>query len=162
VDVLARVYYAMQDTRTPVIAGIVIIVINIVLGALLVDSMGHSGLALALAASTGIEALILFALLRRRIGGLDATFGSWIARVLLATAAMATMAELIRPRLEAATADEGSSRLLHLIMLGYAMALLAATYFVAAYLLRVPEVARMTSMVARRLPTRLPVSPRSR
>jgi putative peptidoglycan lipid II flippase len=162
VDVLARVYYAMQDTRTPVIAGIVIIVINITLGALLVDSMGHSGLALALAAATGIEALIRFALLRRRIGGLDDSFGSWIARVVLATAAMAVMAELIRPKLEAATADDGSSRLLHLVMLGYAMALLAATYFVAAYLLRVPEVERFTRLAARRLPARLPMSPRGR
>ena len=73
---LTRVFYAMQDTRTPVAAGIVIIVINIALGFALVDSLGHAGLALALTVSTGIEALILFVVLRRRIGGFDDSFGS--------------------------------------------------------------------------------------
>lgn len=151
VDVLARVFYAMQDTRTPVIAGVVIIVINVALGALLVDSMGHSGLALALAASTGIEALILFALLRGRIGGLDDAFGGWFAKVVVATAVMAAMAELVRPKLEQATIDDGSSRLLHLIMLGYVMVLLAGTYAVASYLLGVPEVKRFARVAEQRV-----------
>lgn len=153
VEVLARIYYAMQDTKTPVIAGVVIIVINIALGAALVGPLGHSGLAIALTASTGIEALILFVLLRRRIGGLDPAFGSWIARVMLATAAMATMAEIVRPKLERATAVGSANRIVHLMMLGYAAALLAATYFVAGYLLKIPEVERGLGIAARRLPT---------
>jgi len=157
VEVLARIFYAMQDTRTPVIAGVIIIAINIVLGSLLVGPMGHSGLALALTVSTGVEALILFFLLRRRIGGLDDAFGSWIARVMVSAAAMATMAELIRPKLELATASESAHRLTHLVMLGYAMALLAGTYFVAAYLLRVPEVDKAVGMISRRIPERFRV-----
>jgi putative peptidoglycan lipid II flippase len=152
VEVLARIYYAMQDTKTPVIAGVVIIVINVALGAALVRPLGHSGLAIALTASTGIEALILFVLLRRRIGGLDPAFGSWIARVMLATAAMATMAEIVRPKLERATAVESTNRFLHLVMLGYVAALLAGTYFVAGYLLKIPEVERGLGIAARRLP----------
>lgn len=153
VEVLARIFYAMQDTRTPVIAGIVIIVINIGLGMVLVGPMGHTGLALALTVSTGIEALILFFLLRRRIGGLDDAFGSWIGRVMLAATAMTLMAELIRPKLELATASDNTSRVMHLVILGYAMAMLGATYFVAGYLLRIPEVMQGLSMVGRRLPS---------
>lgn len=155
VEVLARIYYAMQDTRTPVIAGMAIIAINIVLGVILVGPLGHTGLAIALTASTGIEALILFVLLRRRISGLDDAFGSWIARVMLATAAMATMAEIVRPKLERATAAGVSNRVLHLVMLGYVMGLLAGTYFVAAYFLRIPEVERGLGMGKRRIPTSL-------
>jgi putative peptidoglycan lipid II flippase len=155
VEVLARIYYAMQDTRTPVMAGVVIIAINIVLGMVLVDRIGHTGLAIALTASTGIEALILFVLLRRRIGGMDDAFGSWIARVMLATAAMASMAEIVRPKLEAATRAGVSNRVLHLVMLGYVMALLAGTYFLAAYFLRIPEVERGLAMAARRIPAPL-------
>jgi putative peptidoglycan lipid II flippase len=152
VEVLARIYYAMQDTRTPVIAGVVIIVINIVLGSILVGPLGHTGLAIALSASTGIEALILFVLLNKRIGGLDDTFGSWIARVMLATAAMATMAEIVRPKLEDATATATAHRLTHLVMLGYVMVLLAGTYFLAAYFLRVPEVERGLAILSSRIP----------
>lgn len=150
VEVLARVFYAMQDTRTPVIAGVIIIVINIVLGTLLVGPLGHAGLALALSASTGVEALILFAILRGRIGSLDPSFGSWIARVALATAAMALVAELIRPKLEAATAPAVGNKGLHLLMLMFAMALLAGTYFLAALLLQVPEVERGADVIRRR------------
>ncbi len=151
VEVLARIYYAMQDTVTPVAAGIAIIVINIVLGALLVDSMGSTGLALALTASTAIEALILSWLLRRRIGGLGPEFGSWVARLMLAAAAMALMAELVRPKLERATAPGTGHRIVHLLLLGYATALVAGTYFVAGYLLRLPEVTRGLAMAHRRL-----------
>ena len=155
VEVLARIYYAMQDTRTPVIAGVIIIAINIVLGAILVDPMGHVGLALALSASTGIEALIMFAVLRRRIGGLDHSFGSWIGRVMIATAAMATMAELVRPKLEEATAGGLTNRVAQLVMLCYVMALLAGTYFLVSFLLRIPEAERGLAMIVGRLPPSL-------
>jgi putative peptidoglycan lipid II flippase len=151
VEVLARIFYAMHDTVTPVVAGIAIIVINIVMGALLVDSLGHSGLAIALTASTGVEALILFWILRRRIGGLGPTFGSWVARLALAAAAMTAMAELVRPKLEQATAPGAAHRLTQLLLLAYAAGLIAATYFLAAHALRMPEMARGLALVKRRL-----------
>jgi putative peptidoglycan lipid II flippase len=152
VEVLARIYYAMQDTRTPVVAGVIIIVINIVLGSILVGPLGHVGLAIGLSASTGVEALILFFLLRKRIGGLDPSFGDWIARVMAATAAMAVMAEIVHPRLERATAMQGSSRILHVFMLGYATVLIAGTYFVAAYFLKLPQMTQGIAMARQRLP----------
>lgn len=152
VEVLARIYYAMQDTRTPVIAGVIIIVLNVILGVVLVGPLGHVGLAIGLSASTGVEALILFYLLRRKIGGLDPSFGDWIARVMIATAAMAAMAEIVRPRLERATAIPGSSRILHLLMLGYATTLIGGTYFLAAHFLNLPQMAQGIGMARRRLP----------
>lgn len=155
VEVLARIYYAMQDTRTPVIAGVIIIVINIALGATLVGPMGHSGLAIGLTVSTGIEALILFALLRRRIGGLDEAFGAWIARVMLAAGAMAAMAEIAVPKLNRATAMPTSNRLIHIVMLGYAAVLLAGTYFLTAYLLRIPEIERGIALMSARTPKKV-------
>lgn len=155
VEVLARIYYAMQDTRTPVIAGVIIIFVNIALGYALVGPLGHTGLAIGLTASTGIEALILFALLRKRIGGLDASFGSWIARVCLAAGAMALVCELIRPKLEAATASTSIPKLEHVVVLGYAMALIGATYFLAAHFLRLPEMGQASALVRRRIPARL-------
>jgi len=110
VEVLARTFYAMKDTVTPVAAGIVIIVLNIALSKALLDSMGHVGLALSLSLSTFVEALILVVILQRRIGGFGAGFGVWLAKIVLATAMMALVAELVAPRLDAVTAATSVNR----------------------------------------------------
>jgi len=139
VEVLARTFYAMKDTVTPVAAGIFIIVLNIALSKALLDSMGHVGLALSLSLSTFVEALILVVILQRRIGGFGAEFGVWLAKIVLATAIMALVAELVAPRLDEVTADTSVNRLIQLAMLGIAMGACAAAYFLAAWLLGVPE-----------------------
>jgi len=139
VEVLARTFYAMKDTVTPVAAGIVIIVLNIALSKALLDSMGHVGLALSLSLSTFVEALILVVILQRRIGGFGAGFGVWLAKIVLATAMMALVAELVAPRLDAVTAATSVNRLVQLAMLGIAVGACAAAYFLAAWLLDVPE-----------------------
>ena len=69
VEALTRAFYAMHDTRTPVIAGIGIVALNVVVGVALLDQMGYLALALALSLSTTVEALILIVVLGRRIGG---------------------------------------------------------------------------------------------
>jgi putative peptidoglycan lipid II flippase len=151
VEVLSRTFYAMKDTRTPVIAAIIIIVINIAISAAVVDRLGHVGLAMSLSISTMIEALILLAVLRIRIGGFDAPFGLWLARVIVATAVMAGAAEVIRPRLEDLTVPGAGSRYLQVLQLGIAMALVAAVYLAAAWILRIPESTRTLAVIDRRL-----------
>lgn len=139
VEVLARTFYAMKDTVTPVAAGIFIIVLNIILSKALLGSMGHVGLALALSISTFVEAIILIVILRRRIGGFDAAFGVWLAKIIMATAIMTLVAELLTPKLDGVTSDPGISRLIQLGMLGVAVMACAVTYFLAAWLLNVAE-----------------------
>jgi putative peptidoglycan lipid II flippase len=155
VEVLARVFYAMRDTRTPVVAGVAIVAINIALGVVLVDRIDHRGLAIALSASTGIEALILFAVLRQRIGRFDDEFGGWLGRVVIAAAAMACIAEIIRPKLEAATRAEASSKVTSVLLLGFATALLGFTYLVVAWYLKLPEAMRFVGLVETRTPDRI-------
>ncbi len=139
VEVLARTFYAMKDTVTPVAAGVFIIVLNIALSKALLGSMGHVGLALALSMSTFVEALILVIILRRRIGGFDVDFGVWLSKIVLATAVMALVAELVAPKLDQVTAEGGPNRAVQLFMLGIATGACAVAYFLAAWLLRVPE-----------------------
>jgi putative peptidoglycan lipid II flippase len=160
VEVATRIFYAMKDTVTPVIAGVVIIVINMAIGLALLDSLGHVGLAIGLTASTGIEALILMAVLRRRIGRLDADFGSWLARLLIATAAMTLMAELVTDRLNEALADPAIGQLMTILLVAYAATLVALSYLIAAWALRMPEARLVTSRLgghAGRLPLIGPV-----
>ncbi len=155
VEVATRIFYAMKDTLTPVIAGIIIIAINMVIGYALLDSLGHAGLAIGLTASTGIEALILMTVLRRRIGGLDKDFGAWLAKLLIATAIMALMAELVTRRLNDALTNPTIGKPMIVLLTGYAVALVGTTYFIAAWLLRIPEVTTMidrASSMAKTLP----------
>jgi hypothetical protein len=110
--------------------------------------------------STGVEAIILMTVLRRRIGGLDSDFGAWLAKLLIATAVMTLMAELVTHHLNEALASPTIGKPMTLLLVGYAVALVGATYFVAAWLLRIPEVTVMIGRamgIARRLPVLGPV-----
>jgi putative peptidoglycan lipid II flippase len=70
IAVLARAFYALQDTATPVVAGIVAVAVNIVVGVALVGPLGLTGLAVAIAVGAWLEAAILVVLLARRMPGL--------------------------------------------------------------------------------------------
>lgn len=152
VEVLARIFYAMQDTKTPVVAALIIIAINVVLGWFLVDRIGYAGLGLSLAASTAVEALILLVVLQRRIGGFDEVFGFWFVRVLIAAAVMVLVAEAVRGLLIDATRSGEAPRVVQLMLLGYTIGVTGLSYFVAAHYLRLPEVDQMLDQLERRLP----------
>jgi putative peptidoglycan lipid II flippase len=156
VEVATRIFYAMKDTVTPVVTGIAIIVANMVIGLILLGPLGHIGLAIGLTASTGLEALILMVVLRRRIGPLSASFGSWLARLLIATAAMTVMGEYVARRLNEVLVSSSMGRFTGLLITVYAIALVGATYFVAAWLVRLPEVTESIDR-ATRMAGRLPV-----
>jgi putative peptidoglycan lipid II flippase len=70
IAVLARAFYAHQDTATPVAAAIVAVVIDVAGALLRVGPLGVVGLALAIAAGAWAETLMLALLLRRRVPGL--------------------------------------------------------------------------------------------
>lgn len=68
--VIVPVYYALQDTRTPVFIGIASVLVNIVLSLLLMPFLQASGLAFATALSSSVNFSLLFLSLRRRLGPL--------------------------------------------------------------------------------------------
>ncbi len=70
IAVLARAFYALQDTATPLIAGLVAVGVNIVVGVALVGPLGLTGLAVAIAVGAWLETVILVVLLGRRLPGL--------------------------------------------------------------------------------------------
>jgi putative peptidoglycan lipid II flippase len=64
-------FYAMKDTRTPVMISFWTLLVNVLAGLLLMQLMGHAGLALALTIASVFNALILIVLLAKRLGKLD-------------------------------------------------------------------------------------------
>ncbi len=71
VEIVARAFYALHDTATPVSVGIGAMLLNVVLSLLLLIPMAQGGLALANSIATTLEMVLLLWLLRRRLGGLD-------------------------------------------------------------------------------------------
>jgi putative peptidoglycan lipid II flippase len=69
--VVAPTFYALQDTRTPVLVSFWTLVVSVVASVLLMGPMQHAGLALALTISSVFNALALTWLLNRRLGGID-------------------------------------------------------------------------------------------
>ncbi|NLY21298.1 MAG: murein biosynthesis integral membrane protein MurJ, partial [Tissierellia bacterium] len=71
---LNRVYYSLQDTKTPLFIAAITTVVNVVLKLVLVGKFQHAGLALAFALATNIAVLVSFSLLRKKLkylGGRD-------------------------------------------------------------------------------------------
>lgn len=68
---LTRTFYALQNTRTPVIVGVISMVLNIGLSFVLGHLYGVSGLALSFSIANGFNALVLLLILRYQVGNLD-------------------------------------------------------------------------------------------
>jgi putative peptidoglycan lipid II flippase len=77
VEIMVRAFYAMHDTRTPVVIGIAAMSLNILFSFLFValfarlDWMAHGGLALANSLATTLEMFALIYLMRKRLDGLE-------------------------------------------------------------------------------------------
>ncbi len=67
-EIFYRSFYAMQDTKTPLINASVSLIINIILNIILSRYMGLNGLALATSLSTILCSILLIISLRRKIG----------------------------------------------------------------------------------------------
>lgn len=80
IKVLAPAFYALDDARTPMLVSLASILTNYGLNWWLVSRLGHRGLALSTSCVAGLNFLVLFLLMRRRLRGVE---GRRLARSLL-------------------------------------------------------------------------------
>lgn len=154
VEAFTRAFYAMHDTLTPVIAGLAIIALNIVLGLALLDRLGYLALALALSASTTVEAAILAVVLRRRLGPIAASTSAWGLRVLVATAATAVAAFALSPPLTEITTPGTGPRWQQVLVFLLGLAVVGLVYAGSAWIMHIPELFTSFNQITNRL--RLP------
>jgi len=95
VEILTRAFYALQDSRTPVVISVAQFILKIALSVILINAAtfgvqwGMGALALSTSVASALEALVLFILLYQRIGGFDLrALLIFIGRALLAAAGM--------------------------------------------------------------------------
>jgi len=148
-EIAARAFYALQDTRTPVLVGAAAMGLNIVLSLAFASLftrwgwMPHGGLALANSLATALECLVLLVLLRRRTGGLE---GARLRPGLIAAlgAALAMTAVLWGwLRLTSASPTW--------VIGGGGVVVGAVVYFTAALALGAPEARRLAASARRAL-----------
>ncbi|MFB3146399.1 MAG: murein biosynthesis integral membrane protein MurJ [Nitrospirales bacterium] len=84
--IIVAAFYSMQDTKTPAIAAVTAMFINILLALWLMGPLEYAGLALATALSAMVNITILVFVLTSRLGGIDWWhFGQSFGRALIAT-----------------------------------------------------------------------------
>jgi putative peptidoglycan lipid II flippase len=77
VEILSRAFYALHDTKTPVIVGTIAMGLNALFSFafaalfLKIGWMPHGGLALANSFATALEAIVLFVVMRKRLNGIE-------------------------------------------------------------------------------------------
>jgi len=148
VKLMSPSYYALGNSRVPVIASAASIAFNITLSFVLVRSLGHRGLALGTAAAALLNASVLLVMLRMRLGGLDGRrLLNAAVKISLASIAMALAAYYAERALHVPFAGDAvraqAVRVLGAIAIG--MGVLA----VCAHLLRIEEFAQVRRRVLR-------------
>jgi putative peptidoglycan lipid II flippase len=71
VRVVTASFYSMQDTRTPVKVAIIALAANVLFSIILMRPLKHSGLAFANALASGVNFVLLFYFLRRKLQRVD-------------------------------------------------------------------------------------------
>lgn len=137
IEVLSRAFFAMHDTKTPVITTASTMLLNIYLCTVLpgwFESMGLlplAGLAAAFSITNGLESILLYWLINRRLKGIEN--GRVLNSLLLALAAAAVMGVVLYFALTVVHPQPG------VLVLTVIIAVAAAVYGGLLLLLRVPE-----------------------
>ena len=145
IAVLARAFYARQDTVTPVALAVGAVVINTTLATVLVGPLGLPGLAIAIAVAAWLEAAGLAILLRRREGSLGLGLVADVGlRTLVAAAIAAVVAVfvhlLIGPALAPDPATIGRAGIPGLtVVIAVVSAAFASAFWVLAFALRIDD-----------------------
>jgi putative peptidoglycan lipid II flippase len=147
-DILSRAFYALQDTKTPMINATIAVVINIILNIVLSKYLGIGGLALATSIAAIVGTLLLFITLRRKIGGfgLKEITKSFVkicvASVLMGLIALGSFNFFIQSMRE-------NFALILAIGLG------ALAYAILIYFMRIPEVDRTIEAMKKKVKVRV-------
>jgi putative peptidoglycan lipid II flippase len=141
-------FYAMKDTRTPVLVSFWTLLVNIVAGVLLMRVMGHAGLALALTIASMFNAVVLTLLLARRLGSLElVTIWRTLLRMLPGLGLMTFVVVLLVGQVDWLTPGSFTVRLM---LLGTAVVAGGLIYVASLWLLGVKEMRQAWTMIANR------------
>jgi len=152
VKILVSGFYAVKNTRTPVIIAAGSMLLNVALNFAIVGYLGYRGLALSTTVAFGVNFLLLYTLLGRKYGRLwDKPFASTLARVTASGLGMAVV--LAAAGRQAAVLWPGDGVGARLVQAAAPLALAGAAYVGLCWVLRVGELKPFMALLRRRATT---------
>jgi putative peptidoglycan lipid II flippase len=152
VRVLAPTFYALRDTRIPMMASLLSILTNYAVASFTVNylGIGHRGLALSISIVAIINFLLLFYFMRRKLSGIEGrALGLTFLKVLSASMIMGAVSWTVSHRIQNLIGR--GSLILHLIDVGVSIVAGMISFYIAARLLRVTELDQITDILRRKL-----------
>ena len=152
VEIVSRAFYALHDTKTPVLIGIAAMSLNLGFSFLftylfrIAGWMPHGGLALANSLATFLEMIALLVIMRKRLGGLEG--GRILKGVLYASAASLAMSIVIVAWLNSAIAQAT----IWIVLIAISAAVIV--YFGLLLLFRVDELQKALHWIKTRFSSR--------
>jgi putative peptidoglycan lipid II flippase len=146
---VARIFYSLEDTKTPLIISTLTIILNVALSIPLSRIYGVAGLGLALSISGLLEIIVLFVLLKRKMGdfGVRSIIVS-ATKITTASLAMAgVMYASVRYWFPLYKDQVGFTQLAPKFVFISLVGIII--YYVASKYLRIPEIVTVTKIVKR-------------
>jgi len=150
VHLLNRLFYALGDTKSPMIIGAFSVGLNIVLNLILIGPMKVGGLALATSVAGIVNMLILFWLAQHRLKGIGLRRIMFaILKMVLSSLALGLTAFLISTGLEALT--DTSKLLFSMIQVATSLLGSVAVYVTVSIILKGEEIYQIIRLVKNKL-----------
>jgi len=139
IKVLAPAFYALNDARTPMLVSLASILVNIAAASSMVKlaGLGHAGLALSTSLVALFGSIVLFDVIRRRVGRMDGRRLTSAFLKIMAASGLMGLACVLSSRI--VQHSIGISRLARVVDLAISVPLGLLVFLVAAKLFRLPE-----------------------
>lgn len=151
IRVLAPAFYALKETRIPMAASLLSILINYVVASLTVEyfNFGHRGLALSISAVATVNFALLFFFMRRKLGGIEGrSLAVTFVKVSAASALMGVVCWLVSSQM--VNNMNTSSLLARIEIVGVSVVLGVVVFYIAARVLKVSELDKMVNAMRRK------------
>lgn len=148
-DILTKIFYSVQDTKTPMINATIAVVMNICMNLIFIRHLKHGGLALATSLSSIICILLLFRSLKKKLGDFGQKkivivfFKTTFAALIMGIVARVVYTFIFRLL--------GAGLIMEVIALGTAIVVGACVYGLLILLFKVEEVSMITDIVKKKL-----------
>lgn len=138
IPIIARAFYALEDTKTPVITSVISFLINIYLALILSKSMGIEGLAIAFSVSNIINLSLLFIILNKNFFHMKGhKWGSFIIKVIASSFIMGGVVYIARYLLSLGV--NMNTFIGILLQLFFSFLLGVIVYFILSVIMKIPE-----------------------
>ena len=149
IRVIVSAFYSLQDTKNPMKAAVVALVVNIICSIMLMFPLKHGGLALATSIASAVNVMMLSVILKKKIGRfMNRGFYQAVLRMVLAATAMWGAIALLDLIFPWNTGGAFQDRLFFLIL---AITVGAVTFSGVCMILKIPEMMTIVGILRRKL-----------